>query len=82
MKDKKSHEDILAYADTVHHIIEDFTTFWTHIKEHRLHLRRFFEYVLDLDLREFNLETCVKLFMKYGSYPISCRRYFDNPNEN
>ena len=75
--EKKSNNDILIYADAVHHIIEDFTTFWTDIKKHRLHLRRFFEAILDTDLREFDMQMCAKLFLKYASFPITCQKYFD-----
>jgi hypothetical protein len=77
LTEKKSHSDILIHAESVHHIIEDFTTFWTDIKKHRLHLRRYFESVLGTDLREFKIETCAKLFIKYGSYPISCSKLFN-----
>lgn len=74
--EKASHSDILIHANSVHHVIEDFTTFWTDLKKHRLHIRRFFESILDIDLRGFNIETCAKLFMKHASYPITCSKLF------
>lgn len=72
----ESHDEILAHADYVHHMVEDFTTFWTRIGEHQLHLKRFFEYVVDFDLSSYPIEECIDLLMNFDSYPVSCRKYF------
>ena len=67
---------ILEKADKVHHVIEDFLTFWIDSDSHQLHLRRFFESIIDTDLRNFSSHECVGFFLAYGSYPESCKRYF------
>ena len=44
-------------AAHVHHIVEDFTTFWDGQFTHVAPLRRFVDKVLDLDLRRLSAEV-------------------------
>ena len=53
---KNKHEK-MPEADQVHHIVEDFTTFWDGEFTHIGPLRRFVDHVLNLDLRRMSAEV-------------------------
>lgn len=52
---------ILPIPDRIHHIVEDFTTVFDAPVTHVLSVRRFFEYILRRDLRQFYVEQCMAL---------------------
>lgn len=57
----------------IHHVIEDFLTQWTAQQSHILPLRRFFESILDTDLRHYYAHTCLSHALTTGSAPKLCR---------
>jgi len=71
-------------AAHVHHIVEDFTTFWDGQFTHVAPLRRFVDKVLDLDLRRISAEECFRWLMVHGfsavdQMPSQCRSYAASP---
>lgn len=71
-------------AAMVHHIVEDFTTFWDGQFSHIAPLRRFVDNALGKDLRRFSAEDCFKWIMTHGfladdKIPPQCRSYASQP---
>jgi len=80
---KNKHEK-MPEADQVHHIVEDFTTFWDGEFTHIGPLRRFVDHVLNLDLRRMSAEDCFEWIMSHGystneKMPSQCRSYASTP---
>jgi len=77
-----SHEK-MPEAKMVHHIVEDFTTFWDGEFTHIAPLRRFIDNALKLDLRRFRAEDCFRWIMTHasedGNMPPQCRSYAEQP---
>lgn len=68
--------EILKKADRTHHMLEDFLTFWTDVKLHQIYLQRFFESILNVDLKKYSRNECLNFRLAFGTYPISCKRIF------
>lgn len=71
-------------AKMIHHIVEDFTTFWDGEFTHIGPLRRFIDNVLGLDLRRIHAKDCFQWIMSHGysserKMPSQCRSYAANP---
>lgn len=66
---------ILPVPDRIHHIVEDFTTVFDAPKTHVLSLRRFFENILQRDLRQFYVEQCMAASLLSTTLPESCKLY-------
>ena len=49
--EKRKKKEILPRPDSLHHIVEDFLTMWDTPISHVLPLRRFFEDVIDTDIK-------------------------------
>jgi len=78
-----SHEK-MPEAKMVHHIVEDFTTFWDGQYTHVAPLRRFIDNALGIDLRRFRAEDCFRWIMTHGygeddRMPSQCRSYATQP---
>lgn len=66
---------ILPVPDRIHHIVEDFTTVFDVPVAHQLLARRFFEYVVEFDLRSFYADHCMTAALTSDTLPESCRVY-------
>ncbi|XP_074647210.1 FAD-dependent oxidoreductase domain-containing protein 2-like [Tubulanus polymorphus] len=71
----RAKKQTLPTPDREHHILEDFLTKWTGQEEHLVPLRRFFEYAMNTDLREFFGESCMTLLMTGENLPAGCMPY-------
>ena len=69
-------EELFKEANKTHHMLEDFLTFWTDIKSHQNYLRKFFESILNVDLKKYSRRECLKFRLSSGTCPISCRIFF------
>ena len=67
-------DEILPRPDRVHHMVEDFLTHWNAPSSHILPLRRFFETVLHMDLRQFYAEDCIEIALTHLTLPIFCQK--------
>jgi thioredoxin reductase len=59
----------------IHHMVEDFLTFWTTPLSHLLPLRRFLEDVFQTDMREYFSSTCFTAALTHSSVPKRCEDY-------
>lgn len=80
---KSDSREKMPEATMVHHIVEDFTTFWDGQFTHISPLRRFIDNALGIDLRRFRAEDCFRWIMTHGSeedkMPSQCRSYATQP---
>lgn len=74
--DVLENKEILPRPDRVHHIVEDFLTLWDGAVSHVLPLRRFLEYCIDSDLRNFFSEECLLYSLTSQRAPLSCQNHF------
>ncbi|XP_005097745.1 FAD-dependent oxidoreductase domain-containing protein 2 [Aplysia californica] len=74
MMKSRGAQDTLPRPDALHHIVEDFTAFWTSQHSHILPLRRFLEHVTNTDLRSFFSSSCFQAAMTFTNVPQSCVR--------
>lgn len=72
----ESNVDILKRATKIHHMLEDFLTFWTDIRNHQTYLQQFFEHIFNLDLNVYSKSACVKSRLISNTYPFMCKLYF------
>lgn len=66
---------ILPIPDQIHHIVEDFTTVFDAPISHVLGVRRFFERLLEKDLRQFYVEQCMVANLLSTTLPESCKMH-------
>lgn len=66
---------LLPRPTLLHHIVEDFLTFWMCPHTHVLPLRRFLENCLRADLRTFFSHTCMQLAMTRIRVPLYCQAF-------
>ena len=59
----------------IHHMVEDFLTFWTTPLSHLLPLRRFLEGVFQTDMREYFSATCFAAALTHSTVPTRCEDY-------
>ncbi len=69
--------EMLGQADENLHLLEDFLTLWTDVRNHQEYLRRFYESVLNLDFKTYSKNECMALRSSKNNYPIRCRIYFN-----
>ncbi|XP_059153473.1 FAD-dependent oxidoreductase domain-containing protein 2-like [Physella acuta] len=76
MMNTKLADEVLPRPDKIHHIVEDFLTYWNAATSHILPLRRFLDIVRDTDSRAFFSQTCFKLAMTHGNVPPHCEENY------
>ncbi|XP_064633746.1 FAD-dependent oxidoreductase domain-containing protein 2-like [Lineus longissimus] len=74
MKGRNKYET-LPKPRRIHHIVEDFLTHWMSPISHILPLRRFIEYCLEEDMREFYAESCFRYSLTSHTVPRKCENY-------
>ena len=67
------HWQVMPRPQRLHHIVEDFLAIWNTPVSHVLPLRRFFENITDLDLRNFYSDDCMMLLLLSEDVPLYCR---------
>lgn len=69
-------EMLLPRPTRIHHTVEDFLTSWNAPHSHVLPLRRFLEYCINSDLRNFFSEECLLYSLTSQRTPLSCQNHF------
>lgn len=59
----------------IHHMVEDFLTYWTSPLSHLLPLRRFLEAIFQDDMREYFSSTCLAAALTHMTVPTRCQDY-------
>lgn len=72
---KSGGEEVLKNATKTHHMLEDFLTFWTDMRNHQTYLQVFFEQVFNVDLTVYSKQECTKSRLISGTYPFMCKIY-------
>ena len=67
---------LLPIPDRLHHTVEDFLGVWDGPHTHILPLRRFIEYAIGRDLRQWFRSHCFRLALLSSSLPISCSEHY------
>lgn len=73
---EKPHSWILPRPKRLHHVLEDFLTSWTAPQSHILPLRRFLEFCIGGDLRNFFADSCFKYSLTHVESPITCQTHY------
>jgi len=71
-------DDMLSQADMVHHMLEDFLTMWTDIRNHQSYLLKFYESILGVDLQSYSRRECAVLRSVRDNWPVRCRIHFSH----